>query len=95
MKFRYRGGTTGFIARTGGRMAKSAYSNGDGGSCLKAILIITFSPFIIPILLLNVSFKNRFPQKIASWFFLKEDEPDGTVLPIGEIQNRIKEFLKI
>ena len=36
--------------------------------------------------------KNRYPQKILSWFFLKVDEPDGTVLRLGEIKNRLIEF---
>lgn len=35
--------------------------------------------------------KNKYPQKALSWFFLKVDEPDGTVLPLGELKSRIKE----
>lgn len=33
--------------------------------------------------------KYHYPQKFASWFFLKEDEPDGTVLSLEEIKNRL------
>lgn len=36
--------------------------------------------------------KNSYPQIFVSWFFLKEDEPDGTILQVGELKKRAQEF---
>src|SRR5574341_1463024 len=72
------------------------------GSPIIAVMVLGMILSILPLLVLVVllvavgvaiyfSIKNRYPQMLVSWFFLKEDEADGTILPIGEIKNRMKE----
>lgn len=118
MKFRYRGGATGFLSRSVGRAVRKSVPDNQLGSCFVIALIlavITGSPIIalvvlaiilsiLPVILLLAflvvvgtitypAIKRRYPQIFVSWFFLKENEPDGTILSLGEIQSRVKEFL--
>ena len=40
------------------------------------------------------AFKEGYPQMFLSWFFLKEDEKDGTILSLQEIYYRLKSILR-
>jgi hypothetical protein len=117
MKFRYRGGSRGFVARKVGRAVGNAYSGSNDGGCLIIAFLfalITGSPIlalvilgailsILPTLILYAvvalivlgvyyGIRTRYFQIFVSWFFLKEDEIDGTILSFGEIKSRIKGF---
>ena len=117
MKFRYRGGATGFASRRIGRGIARSVPDDQLGSCFVIaflLVLITGSPILLIIVLgillsivpvifvlaflvlvgmiIHYGIKKGYPQMIVSWFFLNEDEPDGTVLSFGEIKNRLKEF---
>ena len=118
MKFRYRGGATGFVSRRVGRIVRRSVPDDQLGTCVViafVLAVLAGSPILIlvvigliiqilPVLVLLVFLvsggiaayfliKNRYPQMFVSWFFLKENEPDATVLPFDEIKNRLKEFI--
>jgi len=118
MKFRWRGGTAGFLSRSVGRAVSRSVPDNQLVSCLIAAFIlaviagspiialvilgilISILPFILLLSLLIVIgigayfvIKKRYPQMLMCWFFLKEDEADGTILSLKEIQSRIRELL--
>lgn len=118
MKFRWRGGATGFLSRRVGRTVSRSVPDDQLGTCLVVafiLAVITGSPIIalvifgliisiLPLILLLAflvvmgvvayfAIKRRYPQMFVSWFFLKENEADGTILSLKEIQSRVKELL--
>lgn len=120
MKFRWRGGATGFLSRSVGRAVRRSVPDDQLGSCFFVTFIlvlltgspilalvvlgilITILPFILLLAILLAlgivayyAIKNRYPQMFLSWFFLKEDENDGTILSFNEIQSRVKELLAL
>jgi len=120
MKFRYRGGATGFLSRSVGRAVRRSVPDDQLGSCLVVafiLAIVTGSPIIALVVLgiiisilpsilllaflvaigivLYFAIKRHYPQMFVSWFFLKENETDGTILSLKEIQARVKELLAL
>ncbi|SRR6266508_638751 len=118
MKFRWRGGATGFLSRSVGRAVRRSVPDDQLGSCLIIafiLAVIAGSPLIVLVVLgiiisilpsiLILAFlvaigigayfaiKRRYPQMFLSWFFLKENETDGTILSLKEIQSRVRELL--
>ena len=63
-------------------------------------ILMSFLPFILILafliaigIVVYYSIKKHYPQIFLSWFFLKENEVDGTILSFKEIQSRIKELI--
>lgn len=76
------------------------------GSPILALMVLGILMSILPVVLLLAFLiaigivayyviKKRYPQMFLSWFFLKEDEVDGTILSFNEIQSRVKELLAL
>lgn len=120
MKFRYRGGATGFLSRSVGRAVRRSVPDNQLGTCLVIafiLAVIAGSPIIalvvlgiiisiLPSVLLLAflaaiaiftyfAIKRQYPQMFVSWFFLKENEVDGTILSLREIQSRVKEYFAL
>jgi len=120
MKFRYRGGATGFLSRSVGRAVRRSVPDYQLGSCLVVAfilalimgspiialvvlgIIISIFPFIFLLaffaaigIVAYFAIKRHYLQKFVSWFFLKENEADGTILSLKEIQLRVKELIAL